>query len=105
MANTYTFKINAVDAHTQVGDLEKVVYNVHWSYIAEDANENNASIIGTQTVDEPNADSFTAFDDLVQADIIAWIEPLLDVAEMQSNLDAQIAEKVTPTKLTLSVPE
>jgi len=105
MANTYTFKINAVDAHTQVGDLEKVVYNVHWSYIAEDANENNASIIGTQTVDEPNADSFTAFDDLVQADIIAWIEPLLDVSEMQSSLDAQIAEKVTPTKLTLSVPE
>ena len=40
--NTYTFRINAVDVHTQVGDLEKVVYNVHWSYIAEDEDGNHS---------------------------------------------------------------
>ena len=105
MANTYTFKINAVDAHTQVGELEKVVYNVHWSYIGEDADGNSADLIGTQTVDEPNADSFTAFDDLVQADIIAWIEPLLDVDSLRSTLDSQLAELAAPTKVTLQVPE
>mgnify|MGYP005998245815 CR=1 FL=1 len=87
MANTYTFKINAVDAHTQVGDLEKVVYNVHWSYIGEDADGNSADLIGTQTVDEPNADSFTAFDDL------------------RSTLDSELAELAAPTKVTLQVPE
>ena len=32
MANTYNFKINAVDCHTVQDGLEKVVYNVHWSY-------------------------------------------------------------------------
>jgi hypothetical protein len=103
--NTYKFHINAVDVHTQVGDLEKVVYNVHWSYIAQDKNGNTASMIGVQSVEEPNADSFTAFDQLVQDDIISWIEPLMDIADMQSNLDAQIAEKVAPTKQTLQVPE
>lgn len=103
--NTYTFRINAVDVHTQVGDLEKVVYNVHWSYIGEDANGNTASMIGTQTVDEPNADSFTAFESLVQSDIIGWIEPLMEVTEMQANLDAQLAELAAPTKQTLQVPE
>ena len=102
--NTYKFHINAVDVHTQVGDLEKVVYNVHWSYIGEDENGNSASIIGVQSVDEPNADSFTAFDQLIQDDIISWIEPKFVLEEMQSNLDAQIAEKVAPTKQTLQVP-
>ena len=102
--NTYKFHINAVDVHTQVGDLEKVVYNVHWSYIAEDENGNSASIIGVQSVDEPNADSFTSFDQLIQDDIISWIEPKFVLSEMQSNLDAQIAEKVAPTKQTLQVP-
>ena len=102
--NTYKFHINAVDVHTQVGDLEKVVYNVHWSYIGEDENGNTASIIGVQSVDEPNADNFTAFESLVQSDIIGWIEPKFVLSEMQANLDAQIAEKVAPTKQTLQVP-
>lgn len=103
--NTYKFKINAVDVHTQVGELEKVVYNVHWSYFAEDENGNVASMIGVQSVSEPDAENFTAFESLVQADIISWIEPLINVEQMQTNLDAQIAEKVAPTKQTLSVPE
>ena len=102
--NTYKFHINAVDVHTQVGELEKVVYNVHWSYIGEDENGNKASIIGVQSLEEPNADSFTAFESLVQSDIIGWIEPLMEIADMQANLDAQIAEKVAPTKQTLQVP-
>ena len=103
--NTYKFKINAVDVHTQVNDLEKVVYNVHWSYLAEDENGNVASMIGVQSVSEPDAENFTSFDQLTQADIISWIEPKMDLEQMQSNLDAQIAEEVAPTKLTLSVPE
>ena len=103
--NTYKFHINAVDVHTQVGDLEKVVYNVHWSYFAEDENGNQASMIGVQSVEEADANNFTAFDQLVQSDIIAWIEPSMDLAQMQSNLDAQIAEKVAPSKQTLQVPE
>jgi len=105
MANTYTFKINAVDVHTSQNDLEKVIYNVHWSYFAEDDNANTASMIGVQSVEAPDAENFVAFENLVQSDIIAWIEPLIDTETMQSNLDAQIAEKVAPTKQTLYVPE
>ena len=105
MTNTYTFKINAVDVHTSQNDLEKVIYNVHWSYIAQDENENTASMIGVQSVEAPDAENFVAFENLVQSNIIAWIEPLMDTETMQGNLDAQIAEKVAPTKQTLYVPE
>ncbi len=102
--NTYKFHINAVDVHTQQDELEKVVYNVHWSYIAQDENGNTASMIGVQSVEAPDAENFKPFEELVQADIISWIEPLLDPETMQSNLDAQIAEKVAPSKQTLQVP-
>ena len=104
MANTYSFKINAVDVHTSQNDLEKVIYNVHWSYIAEDADGNTASSIGVQSVEEPDPANFVAFESLVQSDIIAWIEPLLPIEDMQANLDAQIAEIVAPSKQTLHVP-
>jgi len=105
MANTYHFKINAVDAHVSQDGLENVVYNVHWSYIGENENGNVASQIGVQHVPNVDPDNFTAFDQLTQADIIAWIEPQLNVEEFQSNLDAQLAELAAPTKVTLQVPE
>ena len=103
--NTYYFKINAVDAHVSQDGLENVVYNVHWSYIGEDANGNVATQIGVQHVPNVDPENFVAFNQLTQADIIAWIEPMLNVSEFQTNLDAQLAELAAPTKVTLQVPE
>lgn len=105
MANTYYFKINAVDAHVNQEGLENVVYNVHWSYYGKDENGNVASQIGVQHVPSVDPENFTPFDQLTQADVIAWIEPELNVAEFQINLDAQLAELAAPTKVTLQVPE
>jgi hypothetical protein len=104
MANTYNFRINAVDVHTAVGDLEKVIYNVHWSYFAQDENGNRGSVIGVQSLEEPDPANFSNFETLVQSDIIAWIEPLLDVDLLKTRVDAIVAEKAAPTKQTLQVP-
>lgn len=103
--NTYYFKINAVDAHVSQDGLENVIYNVHYSYFGEDENGNVASQIGVQHVPNVDPENFTAFDQLTQADIIAWIEPELPVDEFQTNLDVQLAELAAPTKVTLQVPE
>ena len=103
--NTYKFRINAVDAHVSQDGLENVVYNVHYSYIGEDENGNVATQIGVQHVPYVDPENFKPFDQLTQADIIAWIEPELPVDEFQTNLDAQLAELAAPTKVTLQVPE
>ena len=103
--NTYKFRINAVDAHVSQDGLDNVIYNIHWSYIGEDENGNVATQIGVQHVPNVDPDNFTSFDQLTQADIIAWIERMLNVEEFQSNLDAQLAELAAPTKVTLQVPE
>ena len=62
-------------------------------------------MIGVQHTPSVDPENFTPFDQLTQADIIAWIEPELNVAEFQTNLDAQLAELAAPTKVTLQVPE
>lgn len=103
--NTYFFQIEAVDAHVNQDGLENVIYNVHYSYIAKDENENVARQIGVQHLPSVDADNFTPFDQLTQADVISWIEPKLNVAEFQENLDAQLAELAAPTMVTLQVPD
>ena len=103
--NTYNFRINAVDAHVSQDGLDNVIYNVHYSYIGEDENGNVASQIGVQHLASVDSENFTPFDQLTQADVISWIEPLLPIEEFRSNLDAQLTEMATPTMVTLQVPD
>ena len=100
--NTYNWKINAVDCYTSKDGLEKVAYNVHWSLFATDG-ENNVSIIGVQSVGEPNPDNFTPFDQLTEEQVVSWIAASMDVEQMQANLDKQIEDLVAPKVVTLQL--
>lgn len=104
MANTYKFIINAVDVYNQVGDFEKVIYNVHWSYVAENENKDTGIVTSVKKISEPSPENFKPFEQLIQADIISWIEPLLDMETIKESVDSQIKEKVAPTKQRLQVP-
>ena len=100
--NTYTWRINAVDCYTSKDGLEKVAYNVHWSFFATDG-ENNASMIGVQSVGEPNPDNFVPFDQLTEEQVVSWIAASMDVEQMQANLDKQIEDLVAPKVVTLQL--
>ena len=108
MANTYFFKIKNLDCFVEKDGLQKVVYNVHWSYFGTSEGEEpvTASIIGVESVDAPSAESFTAFESLTEEVVIGWIEAKMGeerIQSMKDSLDAQIQEKVAPTKLTLTL--
>ena len=100
--NTYNFKINAVDCYTSKDGLEKVAYNVHWSYFGTDGTH-TASMIGVQSVGDPDPENFIAFDQLTAEQVIEWISGSMDLESMQSNLDTQIAELAAPSKVTLQL--
>lgn len=102
MANTYTWKINAVDCYTLKDGLENVAYNVHWTLTATDG-EHTASSIGVNSIGSPNPDNFVAFEDLTEENVIAWIEAALDVDTMKANLDKQIEDLVAPKVVTLQL--
>lgn len=105
MANTYHFEITSVDAHISKDGLENVIYNVHYSYIAEDGNGNKASQFGVVHFPSVDPENFTPFEDLKQADVIAWIESEVPVEQFQQSLDSQISEIVAPKIVNLQIPE
>jgi alkyl hydroperoxide reductase subunit AhpF len=83
---------------------------VHWRLNAEDdanqdADGNNltASVYGTQSLDTSDISSFIAFDSVDAATVQGWVETAMGEDEVQSlkdNLDANIAEQITPASVT-----
>lgn len=106
MANTYAWTINALDAKISHDNNDNVVTTVHYTYTVTDDNDNTSSIIGTHSV-EYDADNFTEYDNLTEANIISWLEDAdsgLDITNLKSNLDAQVALVATPVNTTFHTP-
>ena len=103
-------KINTIDRVLNENDLADVCKTVHYSFIknetvgeGDDAVTYSASNIGTVGLDAPDSENFTAYADITEEDVQGWVEAKLGadrLAEIEASLDAQIAEKKTPTKAT-----
>ena len=113
MAISYTWNVSTVDTYPTKDSKSDVVHNVHWRLTAtddtnKDSEGNNwtADVYGTQTVDTSDLSSFTAFADLTASDVQGWVEAALgadEVTAMKAGLDANIAEKITPTSVTKTI--
>ena len=113
MAISYTWDVSTVDTYPTKDSKSDVVYNVHWRLKAtddtnKDSNGNNwtADVYGTQAVDTSDLSSFKAFADLTASDVQGWVEAALTadtVTAKKAGLDANIAEKVTPTSVTKTI--
>ena len=103
MANTYEVIIDYVEAHRQVGDLEKVIHKVHYQYKVTD--QNNKYITLLKFVDLPEVDptSFIVFDDITIEMVKSWIAPLIDEAALQSEADSTLQNVIYPQNLILEI--
>ena len=110
MAISYAWDVSTVDTYPTKDSKSNVVYNVHWRLTAtdgtnKDSDGNNwtASSFGSQSLDTSALSSFTNWSSLDAAKVQSWVEAALTadtVTAMKSSLDAQIAEKITPTSVT-----
>mgnify|MGYP004451165425 CR=1 FL=1 len=113
MAINYAWDVNTVDTFPTKDSNSDVVYNVHWRLTAtDDTNKDSdgeywtAGVYGTQSLDTDSISSFVAFADLDAAKVQSWVEAAMGadtVTAMKAGLDAQIAEKVTPTSVTKQI--
>ena len=103
--NTYTFRINAVDAKVSLDGLSNVITRVHYTQMATNADGVMVSRNDAVVLPAPQPEVFVPADQLVQSDVIEWIKPLIDLEATQASLDARMAEKVTPTQVRLTIPE
>ena len=109
MAIGYVWDVKTVDTYPTKDSKSDVVYNVHWRLTAtddtnKDSDGNNwtATIYGSQNVDTSDLSSFIEWSSLTASDVQGWVETALTadtVTAMKASLDAEIAEKVTPTSV------
>ena len=113
MAINYAWDVSTVDTYPTKDSNSDVVHNVHWRLTAtDDTNKDSngeywtAGVYGTQSLDTDSISSFVAFADLDAAKVQSWVEAAMGadtVTAMKAGLDAQIAEKVTPTSVTKQI--
>ena len=110
MAIGYTWDVSTVDTYPTKDSKSDVVHNVHWRLTAtddtnKDSDGNNwtATTYGSQNVDTSDLSSFIEWSSLKASDVQGWVETALTadtVTAMKTALDAEIAEKITPTSVT-----
>ena len=109
MAISYEWDCKTHERYKSHNSKSNVVYNVHWRLTATDDSNNDsegnpqtATVCGSQSLDTSDLSSFKNWSTLTNSDLQGWVETALGsdkVTEMKSNLDAVIAEKVTPTSV------
>ena len=113
MAINYAWDVSTVDTYPTKDSNSDVVYNVHWRLTAtddtnndSDGNPQTAGVYGSQQLDTDSISSFVAFGSLDAAKVQSWVEAALTsdtVTQLKAGLDAQIAEKITPTSVTKQI--
>ena len=118
MAISYAWDVSTVDTYVSHTDNNSntesdVIYRVHWVLKGEDDANNDAEgnpqqsvVYGSISLDVSDLSSFTAFDSVTASNVQGWVESALgsdEVTSLKSGIDAQIAEKVTPTKETKTI--
>ena len=108
MAITYTWNCTTVDTYPTKSDQTDVIFNVHWRLngVDDTEDENTGDSYGVVSLDTEDLSTFTAFADITEANVISWVEAALgedQVAALKTSIDAQIAEKITPTVVTKQI--
>ena len=108
MAIAYTWDCKTVDTYPTKDSKADVIFNVHWRLngIDDTEDKNAGASYGVASLDTEDLSTFTAFADITEANVISWVEAALGeihVAALKASIDAQIAEKITPTVVTKQI--
>jgi hypothetical protein len=92
------FTISTLESNTDGG-----VIVAHWQ-VAKTSGDYTATSYGTVGfTPDADAEGYTAYDSLTEADVIAWVQESLDTEALEASLDADLAEQATPS-VTVGTP-
>ena len=113
---TYDWNCKTVDAYVEQDNEADVVYNVHWivSGVSDTIDPNSpetfyqSTSIGTQTLDTSEITNFIPFDEVTNAEVVAWTQEAMgaeQVTQIEAGIASQIESLIHPTTITLTVGE
>lgn len=97
---TFTWSEPILDLKLDHTELEKVIINIHWRYSAIDDDGVTAETYGCKSVPSPNPEAFTTYEEVTMEMVSGWLESMMDMEAIQSNLEAQINLKKNPISMT-----
>lgn len=101
MSYTYAYKINSVklkdETNHEGATLNRAVYQTYWTITGTNSAGQSATWSGATPLSAANvpAGSFVAFDDLTEAQVIGWIQNIVEaddgyMAHINERLDEEI---------------
>ncbi len=99
--STHTWKVVSLDAQPSHEGHSNVINTVHWTLTGVDG-EHTASTYGSVGVTYDADAPFTEYNNLTEANALAWVWNSVDKTEQEANVDNQLAELASPSKVTLS---
>lgn len=103
MATTYTWVISQLDTAPSDNGLSNVVKTIHWRLQATN-DTHTADVYGSLGLDAPDAEDFVSYSSLTKADVEGWLESKLEVDNLKTNLDNQLAALANPPIVNLNLP-
>lgn len=107
MAFTYAWKVTNLKVKDQVNadgeSLQNAVVQTYWQCEGTDENGNSAHFAGATPFSAENvpAGSFKAFADLTEADVLAWIQNVVNSdANYKAHIDEQIQKEIDKELVT-----
>lgn len=104
MTTKFTFKINKLEIAPKLGELTDVVTRVRYDYNGEDKNGIKGSFAGVTPMPEPGNASFKQLSELLESDVISWLEIHADKPHMQERIQKQIDVQVAPKHVDTPLP-
>jgi hypothetical protein len=95
-----TWQVSTMERTLTDGDLSDVVTTLHWQCTDSDG-EHHGRCYGTVGLSEPDADSFTAYADISEADAIAWAKAAIG-EEQVAAYEASVASQIELSKNPVS---
>ena len=99
--STHTWKVVSLDAQPSHEGHSNVINTVHWTLTGVDG-EHTASTYGSVGVTYDADAPFTEYNNLTEANALAWVWNSVDKTEQEANVEKQLAELASPSKVTLS---
>lgn len=89
------YTITQLDRNTSGG-----VIQAHWT-ATKTSGEHTASAYGSCTfIPDPTAEGYVAYDSLTEENVVTWVKANIDTTTIEGTLDAELAEKTSPTTLS-----
>lgn len=97
MAITYTWEVTGMKV-TKAGTLNNYVVQTYWKKIGTDADGFSGSFSGaTPFAPDPTQPNFVPYDQLTQAIVLSWIEPVV-TGSYEQHVNAAIAKAIAEAR-------